>query len=328
MKKVLLLILSMMFLLGSAFSQEELSVETDNETEVAAEVTIRIGILNGPSCVPAAYLIEKPETVEGSKLEFEKYPDPQGLLPKLLKAEVDIGFLPLNVAAKVYNSSNKSIICAGVCGNGNLSVITKDPKIKKITDLEGKTVYVAGQGATPEYIFNYILSQYDIPDVDVSYSIPTANLAANLIADKIEYAVVPEPFATIATSKDNKIFYAVDLQKEYRILTESETYPLTCIVVRSKFAKENPEVLKNFLNSYAAAVDWTIENPAEAGKYCEKNQFGLAAGIVKKSIPKANYVFIPAQESKKQIEEMLTLFMNSDSKAVGGELPDNDFYLK
>lgn len=308
MKKVLLLILSIFFLLGYIYAQE------------VEPTTIRIGLLNGPSCVPAAYLMEKPEVLQECKLEFEQFSDPQGLLPKLLKAEVDVGFLPVNVAAKVYNSSNKSVICAGVCGNGNLAVITKDPKIKKITDLENKTVYVAGQGATPEYIFKFILSQYDIPGVDVSYSIPTANLAASLIADKIEYAVVPEPFATIATTKDNKIFYAIDLQKEYKILTETENYPLTCIVVRKNFAKENPQALSAFLDCYAAAVDWTIENPSLAGQYCEKNKFGLAAGIVKKAIPKSNYVFIPAEQAKPQIEAMLKLFME--------ELPDSNFYFK
>lgn len=293
------------------------------------KVSIRVGTLNGPSCIPAAYMMENPEEFEGISLSFDVYANPQALLPKLLKNEVDVGFLPLNVAAKVYNSANKALVCAAISGNGNLSLITKDRNVKKMTDLEGKTVYVAGQGATPEYIFKYIINQYDMDSsVSLDYSIPTANLAAAIISNQIEYAVLPEPFATIAIMKDKTVNRALDLQKEYKVFSTSKTYPLTCIVATSKFVKNNKDDLIKFLNAYEYSLMWTLDNPGTAGKYCEKNNLGLDANLVTKAIPKSNYVYIPAYQEKKQIEEMLTIFMKNDPTSVGGKLPDQDFYIE
>lgn len=294
---------------------------------------LRVGILNGPTCVPAAYLMENKKEVSGAELTYEKFADPQALLPKMIKKEIDIGFMPANVAAKVYNSGNKTIICSAVVGLGNLSLITTDESVRRFTDLKNKTVYVAGQGATPEYMFRYLLNENgmtwagDKAEVKMDFSIPTAQLAAQLISGKIQYAVVPEPFATIAKTKSDKVRTALDFQKEYLELTgEEEIYPLSVMVVRSDFAKENPQLLAAFLAEYEAAVKWTSNNAAAAGNLCEKHNLGLASGIVTKAIPLSNYTYIPAASARKALEKLLNLFLESDKASIGGKLPDQDFY--
>ena len=291
---------------------------------------IRVGLLNGPTCIPAAYMMEN-----NKDITFEKFADPQALLPKLIKKEMDVGFMPVNVAAKVYNSGNKSLLLCAVTGLGNLSLITTDSSIKRFSDLKGKTVYVAGQGATPEYMLRYILEENKISystdgssaDVQLDFSIPTAQIAAQLISGKIKYAVVPEPFATIAEQKSSSVTAALDLQKEYLDLSgEKEIYPLSVMVVRADFAKENPEVLEAFLKDYEKSAYWTVSNPAEAGKFSEKNGLGLAAGVVKNAIPVSNYTYVPAHNYIKQIEAMLSIFLKCDKTSIGGKLPEKDFY--
>ena len=56
---------------------------------------------------------KKSLSADGStvSLTYEKFADPQALLPKMIKKEIALGFMPANVAAKVYNAGNKSIIC-------------------------------------------------------------------------------------------------------------------------------------------------------------------------------------------------------------------------
>ncbi len=288
---------------------------------------LRLGVLNGPSCIPAAYLLDE---------SVEKFADPQALLPKMLKGEIDVGFMPANVAAKVYNSSNGAIQCVAITGNGNLSLITTDASVKSFADLKGKTVAVAGQGATPEYMFRYLLDKNGIAadsadGVTLDFSIPTAQIAAQLISGKIEYAVVPEPFATVAQTKSDKVVVAVDLQAEYeKFEGKGKVYPLTVMVVTKNFAKKNSKVLKSFLADYQESLAKTLENPMEAGKLCEDFGLGLAAAIVAKSVPKANYVFIAAGKSdaKKKIEELLNVFLSYDASSIGGKLPDKNFYYK
>ena len=297
---------------------------------------IRLGVLNGPSCIPAVYLLDDAAPVKGAKISYEKFADPQGLLPKMLKGEIDIGFLPANVAAKVYNSSNGALKVCAITGNGNISLITTDKSIKQLADLKGKTVAVAGQGATPEYMFRYLLDKNGIEadtadGVTLDFSIPTAQIAAQMISGKIAYAVVPEPFETVAQINSDKVFVAVDLQAEYeKFAGAGKVYPLTVMVVTKAFAKKNSKAIKAFLADYQASLEKTLANPMEAGQLTEEFGLGLAAAIVAKSVPKANYVFIPASKSdaKQMVEELLNIFLANDPTSIGGKLPDKGFYWK
>lgn len=299
---------------------------------------IHVGLLNGPSCIPAAYLMENCKELKGeeksSKISYEIYADPQTLLPKLIKNEADIGFMPVNVAAKVYNSGNKVLLCCAVTGLGNLTIITKDKNLHRFKDLRGKTIYTAGQGATPEYMLRYLLSknkltagQTDNSNVKLNFSIPTSQLAAQLISGKIDYAAVPEPFATIAKMKSSEIVSALDFQKEFIEVTGSKNiYPLTVMVVRADFAEKNPELLEAFLKEYETAVAWTVKNPIGAALLTEKHSLGLDAAIVEKAIPVSNYTFVRSEAAVSSVEELLNIFIECDPSSIGGKLPEKSFY--
>lgn len=287
---------------------------------------IRVGVLNGPSCIPTAYLMENKSDV----IDFSLHADVQALLPKMIKKEVDIGFMPVNVAAKVFNSSNKAIVCCAITGNGNISLLTNSVTSHSINDLKGKLIYVAGQGATPDYMFRYILAKNKISiekDVQLEYSIPTAQLPANLISKKVMYIVVPEPFTTITMQKDPSIKKLVDFQLEYEDFNGAgSTYPLTVMVATKDFVTNHPDLMKEFLDLYKQSYEWTIKNPKTAGQLAEKNELGLAKNIVTAAIPKSNYTFITKDEMQDSIEDLLEIFIEFAPESIGGKLPDGDFY--
>lgn len=297
------------------------------------EEKIKLGVLTGPSCVPTAYLIENDSLSVKNEISVQKFSDVQTLVPKLIKNEVDIGFMPINVAAKIYNSTEK-LLCCAVTGNGNLALITKQKNITQFSDLKNKTIYVAGQGAAPEYIFKYLLKKNEVdfsnPDgVLLSFSIPTAQIVPQLLTDKIQYAVVPEPFVTIAQIKSKDVIVAIDFEKEYEELTEDgKNFPFTIMVVRKAFAEKNKDLLESFLKKYEESYIWTIMNPKEAGELCEKQDFGLASNVVAVSIPKSNYTFVPAKYAQTQIEDLLNIYLDLEPSSIGEKLPDEGFFYK
>lgn len=302
---------------------------------VFADVTV--GILNGPSCVPLSPMMENLVSIENEELKFEKFSDAKSLLPKLIKNEIDIGFLPPNVAAKAANSSNNSIICLAVTGQGNLSLISRNQNIKALNDLQGKTVYIAGPGATPDYMTKFLLSENlidftengeksDEKTVNLDFSIPTAQIAAMMIAGKIEYAVVPEPFSTIAKLKDSSIKTVINFQKEFTAVTQKQNYPLTVLVASRKFAEENTEVLNKFLELYSQYLNEATSDIKNTARLCEKHNLGLKYDVVLNSFPSSAYVFIPARDAKSDLEYLFQIFMKNEPSSIGGKLPDNDFY--
>ncbi len=294
-------------------------------TALTAETpaVVRVAALNGPSAVGMAYLFENHPDLGGVESVFENAGAADVFLPKIIKGEYDIGILPPNAAAKVYNANKGRIIMAGVCGNGMLTVITRNPAIKTMKDLNGKTVYVAGQGATPEYMMRYLADKNGV-SVNLDYSIPTAELAAAIASGKIETACVPEPFATVACMNSPDVRRAIDLQKEWGPVN----YPMTVIVVRAEFAQKYPETVRAFLAAYKQSIEWTNANPAEAGKLVEKHTLGLKAAIVAKSVPYANFTYASAEEARPQVENLLKVFLTFAPESIGGKLPDAGFYFK
>jgi len=163
MKKIINCLLVSFLLAGAVFAQ-------------SARNTV-IGVLKGPSGIPMANMMESYQA------DYEVFAAANQLLPKLLKGEVDIGFLPPNAAAKAYNSSKGKVVIGAVCGNGMLNLITKDASVHSFEDLKGKTITVAGQGATPEYVTRLLLESYGLSEeVELDFSIPNAEIAPALIA--------------------------------------------------------------------------------------------------------------------------------------------------
>lgn len=271
-----------------------------------------IAVLNGPSAIPCAYLMEeKPE------YNYLSCASAQIALPKLIKGEADIGFLPPNLAAKVYTDNKGALLCLGICGNGNLFLITKNQDFTDLSQLEGKTIACAGQGATPEYVMNYILNKKGIKDVTLDFSTPNAQIAAMVLSGKFEYALAPEPFASVAKEKDSAV-KLVSISKEFSAVTGGSDFPMTLLVVNKKYAETHKREISKFINQYEKAVKRTVKTPWEAAELSEKHELGLKAVVAQKAIPNCAFTWIPAKKSKAEIEMLLKLFNQP--------LPDAGFY--
>lgn len=290
--------------------------------------TLNVGVLNGPSAIPAAFVIEN-----NPDFNFQIFSGADSELPKLVKGDLDIGILPPNVAAKIYNISKGKVVALAVTGHMNLSLLTTDSYYKNLKSLEGKTVFCAGRGATPDYIFRAALKKNKISiskdgslsenSVNLDFSIPNPELAGSLISGKARYIFVPEPFATVSVMKGK----AAGVKKVYSPAEDfPDNLPMTLLVCNADSYEKKRAEIELFLEKYREAVRWTKENPKEAGRLVEKHTLGLNAEISEASIPNGNYVFVPAKEAKKNIEQLLELFLNENEDSTGGKLPEKDFY--
>ena len=318
MKKILSAILVFFLFLFS------LSAETSSSKQV-----LNVGLLNGPSSIPAAYLIEKSESAEKPELGFLIFSGVDLEVPKLLKGEIDIGILPPNAAANLYQKTNGNIVVLAVIGEGNLSLLTTDPDYKDLSSLKGKTIHCAGRGATPEYIFRYVLENNlkdEADSVELDFSIPNPELASSLLSGKSQYILVPEPFATVALLKGKdcgvrKVFDPSE-ESEFR----NQNFPMTVLVCSKNTYNLKKAEIKAYLKKYRTAVEWTNRNPSDAGVLVEKYTLGLNAQVSAASIPNGRYVFVPAKKARPIMERLFQIFLNQNPDSIGGKLPAEDFY--
>jgi len=346
MKRIIsgLILLTVLACLSFASGQKDAATGTPEPGKAApvvaapvdtAPAALRAAALVGPSGIGMAYLFGNPPDLGGGTVvTFEAAGSVDVMLPKLLKGELDIGILPPNVAAKLYNLQAGSVVLGAVVGNGMISLVTRDDSVKTLADLAGKTVSVVGQGATPEYVMRTLLEKSGLAagSVILDYSIPATEIGAALIGGKIGYALVPEPFATIAVmngaSGDKPVRRAILLRDAWKANGLGDDFPMTVCVIRTDYAKQHPGTVRKFLEAYRASIAWTVANPVEAGQYVEKAALGLKAPIAAKAIPASNYVFMTALEGRTSVEKLLSVFLGMAPEAIGGKLPDEGFYFK
>jgi NitT/TauT family transport system substrate-binding protein len=297
---------------------------------LGAQSSITIYGLKGPSGVGMIRLFEQAPQAPGMTMKVEALAQADLMAARFIAGDAKVGILPPNVAAKIA-STGKRIQIAAVVGTGMLSLLTSDPKISRIEDLKGKTVEVAGQGATPDYVFRRILLSKKInPDKDLrlSYTLAYPEIAQSLIAGRVSTALLPEPFATMAKAGKPDLRQISDIQAEWVNAGGSGNYPMTALVVDADFAASQPKVLQIIVNAVKTSIEWVVANPTEAGGLVEKHDLGLRASVASAAIPKSNYVFIPAQEARPALEALYKVFLEFSPVSIGNKLPSDNFYLR
>jgi NitT/TauT family transport system substrate-binding protein len=284
--------------------------------------------LKGSSGVGMIRLFEEPPQIRGFNVKVEALAQADLMAARFIAGEAKLGILPPNVAAKI-GSSGKNIKIAAVIGAGMLSLLSGDPEIRRIEDLRGKTVEVAGQGATPDYVFRRILLSNGLSpgaDLTLSYSLAYPEIAQSLIAGRVSLALLPEPFASMARSGRQDLSLVGNVQEEWVKAGGEGNYPMTVFVADGDFAANNPGALQALLSSLKASIEWTVANPGEAGALVEKHELGLRAPVVAAAIPRSNYVFIPAREARASLESLYKIFLEFAPDSIGGKLPPDSLY--
>lgn len=290
-------------------------------------LTVNVAALKGPTGIGMAQLSSLAEEGKAEYAYNVTYAgSPDEVTGSLISGELDIAAVPVNLAAVLFNKTEGQILTAAVNTLGVLYIVENGDSVQSIGDLAGKKILAAGQGSTPEYILNYILDKNELSGaVEVEYAAEHAEAVTKLASGEADIIAVPEPFVTTALSKVEGARIALDLTAEWEKISDASLVQ-GCLVVRKAFADEHPEVLKSFLEEYAASASFAVSSPAEAGALVEKYGIMASAALAEKAIPNCNIVCITGDEMKDMMSEMLGVLFDADPKSVGGALPDDSMY--
>jgi NitT/TauT family transport system substrate-binding protein len=275
-------------------------------------------------------LFEEAPSLPGTHITMEALAQADLVAAKFIAGEAKMGILPANVAAKIA-STGRGLQVAAVIGTGMLSLLSGDPAVQRIEDLRGRSVEVAGQGATPDYVFRKILLSRGLsPDADVilNYSLAYPEIAQSLIAGRSSLALLPEPFATMARAGNAGLRVIGDIQDDWIAAGGAGNYPMTVLVVDAAYAASRPQVIAGVLDSIEASIAWVVAHPAEAGVLVEKHDLGLRAPVVAAAVPRSNYVFLTAADARPSLESLYRAFLEFAPQSIGGILPPDSFYWK
>lgn len=173
------------------------------------DTEIRIAALKGPTGMGMVKLADK-QNYPNYTVSIEASPD--ALNPRIISGEVDVAAVPVNLASVLYNKLDGDISVLAVSTLGVLYVVEAGSEVNSVADLAGKTVYATGQGATPEYILNYLLDKNGVAgSVEVNYVGEHAALATMLADGSAEIGMLPEPNVTSTLAGNDDLRIALNL---------------------------------------------------------------------------------------------------------------------
>lgn len=307
MKKLFLLLISLMLVSIVGCSKENTEIEKENKT-------IRIGFF--PNVTHTQALIGKGSEIFKKRidsdysLEWKKFNAGPAELEALLTEEIDIGYIGPGPAVNGYKVSEGELqIIAGVSEAGAVLVKGKNSDIETVDDLKNKKISIPQYGNTQDIVLRGLMKDNNLKDTVrggtvevVQASNPDVKLL--LEEENIDAAFVPEPWGS-RLEKEIGAEVVLDYDETWR---EGE-YSSAVIVARAEFVKENPEAVKQFLEAHVDATNYINNSPKQAkaiinSQIKELMREPLESDVLDRSMNRLTVTYDPNKES---IEKIVSL---------------------
>lgn len=332
-KKFLTLLLTLALFLGlaacGANETPDASSDITSSNATKTAVSVKLAALKGPTGIGAVHLVNGSSDNEVVTYDSTLYADPTEVVAECIKGSVDIAAVPTNSASVIYQKTNGAYQALCLNTLGTLYIMENGNTVTDIKSLEGKTVYATGEGAVPQYVLEYILSENGI-NCKVEYLTEHSELAAKMIAGDVKLAMLPQPFVTQVSLKNKDIKIALNLTEEWNKIASSKNnnsmLTMGCFVVKKEFAEKNPEAVARFVKDFGESVSKVTSDPTAAGDAVQTAGIMDSAAAAAKAIPNCNITCIAGDDMKTILSGFLNVLYAQNPASVGGKLPDDGFY--
>jgi len=293
-----------------------------------ASAPVRVAALKGPTGMSVAHMM----TENDGTYEFTLVGAPAEVNALVISGQVDIASVPINVGSVLYNKTEGGVKALALTTRGMLYLLEKGDTIQSVSDLEGKTILYAGQGATPEYVTRYILAANGV-NATLETEAEHAAVASKAIEGLTDLVLLPEPQVTNVLMKNPDFRVALDITEEFAAAAkkngaEDAQLSMSVVIVRKEFAEAHPEKVAAFMSDLEASIAFANENVAEAAQEIAALEIIPAAKVAEKALPSCRLVFVSGEDMLSQAAPLYEILFSADPASVGGKVPDAEYYLK
>ena len=258
------------------------------------------------------------------KIEWKTFNAGPSAIEALFAGAIDMTYVGPNPTISGYVRSDGEAlrVVGGAASGGAALVVRADAGIAKPEDFHGKRVASPQQGNTQDVALRAWLQAHGLKarekggDVQI---MPMANpdqLTLFLRKD-LDAAWAPEPWATRLVREGNgKLFL------DERDLWPKGQFVVTNLVVSTKFLKDHPDLVKNWLRANVDLTDWINKNLPEAKKLLnqqiqKETGKALSAGLLDEAFTRIEVTYDPLRNT------LLTSAHSAfDAGFLGKSMPD------
>ena len=307
---------------------EEAELAADEEP-AAAEVNLYV--LSGPTGIGAMNLWAASDAGQTENTYHITMPGANDeVVAAISNGEADIAAVATNLAATLYNKTNGGVKVLAVNTLGVLSMLSAGEQLGSVKELKGRTIYLPGQGANPEYILRYVLKENGLdPDQDVTLQfVAEGSELMNVWTNDINaFIMAPQPVATSLLMNNVNAVKLFDMTDEWNAVSGGKsTLMMGCVIVRTEFLEENPGAVETFLKEYEASILKAQEDAEGTAMLCQNYGLIAKAALAELAIPHCGLTFVTGAQMREQLSGYLQVMYDANPKSVGGTLPADDFY--
>lgn len=239
---------------------------TSSESSSGGEVTV--GVIPIIDIAPLQVAIDEGAFEdEGIRVTTKNAQGGAAIVPALVSGDFQFGYGNLvSLMSAQENGLKFEVLAIGArasadeTDDGAGQLIVKDPSIKSVKDLEGKTIGINTLKGINEIAVRQGLEEAGLEeDAAELLEVPIPNMRANLDQGKVDAVMISEPFTSMA--KDDG---ARALPISYAAM--GEEMPVAAWFTTEKYAKENPEQVEAFTKVLTEALESAEGDDTEARK--------------------------------------------------------------
>lgn len=282
-----------------------------------AKSRVEILVPLGPSVIPFSTMMPSFSNKD-LEVNFTIWRNLDELVLRIRDKNFDLVIAPFITLVNLYNKGIDMRYFATF--NWASFYLVSRENLRRIEDLKGKTVYIAQRGSTQDVIFNIFLQEKGLKDkVNIYYSSPQ-EISSLFIANKIYYALLPEPFVSLCESVGGKI--VLDLQKVYRELVGNHPLPITSICVRPNLDKKTLLLIDRlFREQFSLLRQGTAPFIDKSSEILKIDRNVLIPALKRLTFRYRSF------SSKNEILPFLRFILDKEPNLIDGKLPKDEFYI-
>jgi NitT/TauT family transport system substrate-binding protein len=288
----------------------------------------------GPMAIPLAYMaVNNKLAGVADKVDVVVWENADQLKAYVAGGQGDFVTMPSNSAAIFYNKGLKLKLLDVSVWNITY-LITSDEAVGSLADIKGETIAVPFEGSVADLMFQYIAKAAGLDPLKafkVRYAADPIQAAQLLLSGQVENAVLSEAQATavLLQTKDTAkpLHRSLAFDKAWSDSAGADS-PIAGTVATASVL-DRPDVIAVFQREYAAAVQWMVAHPDEAGQLVETQlpQLGLKAPVMTASLKNITWRYTPAPDARAALELFYQDLSQLSPEVIGGKLPDDGFYF-